>query len=154
MPQDLVIDTNVLVHANNEKEKRQQESFDLLTYLIGSTESIYLDEGFDLNETLNKSYIGYEYLKHLKFGMLGYVLITVLAQSKRIREVPDKVHAHTSKCINQCMQNNHDRVFIKVTINSPDKVLVTHDFTDFSKSKRKHLKKTVGIDILVASDLV
>ena len=150
---DLVVDTNVLVHASNDAEERQADSVQLITYLLGSTELICVDPGFDIDETFNKSYVGYEYLKHLKNGMLGYAFVVQMAQSRRISEVSRQVNAHTSKAINKCMSNNHDRVFIKVAMNSNDKILLTHDFTDFAVKKRTHLKTTFGIDVLVASDV-
>ena len=150
---DLVVDTNVLVHASNDEEERQIDSVQLINYLLGSTELICVDTGFDTNETLNKSYVGYEYLKHLKNGMLGYAFVVQMAQTRRICEVTRQTKAHTNRAINQCMSNNHDRVFIKVAINSNDKILITHDFTDFAASKRTHLKKTFGIEVLVAGDL-
>lgn len=150
---DLVLDTNVLVHASNDDEERQIDSVQLITYLLGSSELMCVDTGFDTNETLNKSYVGYEYLKHLKNGMLGYAFVVQMAQTKRICEVARQTTAHITRAINQCMSNNHDRVFIKVAINSNDKILITHDFTDFATSKRTHLKKTFGIDVLVAADI-
>ena len=153
MPKDLVIDTNVLVHANSDEEKRQQSSIDLITYLLSSSEVICVDMGFDLNEALNTSYVAYEYLKHLKYGMLGYTLIVALAQNRRIIEVPRNTPAHTTRKINQCMSNNHDRVFVKVAINSSNKTLVSHDFTDFAVSKREYLNKIFNIEVLVAADL-
>lgn len=153
MPQDLVIDTNVLVHASNDKEDRQIDSVELINYLLTSTELICVDEGFSTNETFNSSYIGYEYLKHLKNGMLGYAFVVQMALNKRISEVSGRTKAHTTRAINQCMSNNHDRVFIKVAINSIEKILITHDFTDFAESKRTHLKKAFAIDVFVASDI-
>jgi hypothetical protein len=150
---DLVLDTNVLVHASNDREDRQIDSVQLITYLLASTELICVDTGFDTNETVNKSYVGYEYLKHLKNGMLGYAFVVQMALNKRICEVTRQTKVNTTRAINQCMSNNHDKVFIKVAVNSNDKILITHDFTDFALSKRTHLKKTLGIDILVASDI-
>ncbi len=153
MPTDLVVDTNVLVHANNPEELRQEYSINLINYLLSSTEVICIDEGFDFNEAVNSSYIGYEYLLNLKNGMLGYTLISILAQTKRISEISRNTSSHVTKAINQCTVNKHDRVFIKVTINSNNKVLISHDFMDFDTNKRKHLKKTFKIDVLVAEDI-
>ena len=150
---DLVVDTNVLVHASNDEEDRQMDSVQLITYLLSSTELICVDNGFDTNETLNKSIIGYEYLEHLKNGMLGYAFVVQMALNKRICEVQRKIPVQTTKAINKCMSNKHDIVFIKVAINSSDKKLITHDFTDFADDKRTHLKKSFGVQVLVASDI-
>lgn len=149
---DLVIDTNVLVHASSGDAIRQEESVDLLTYLLSSTELICLDPEYTGHETTNTSYIGHEYLNHLKFGMLGYAFLTSMAQNQRILEISSSVPVAITRKINQCMANNHDRVFIKVAINSNNKTLVTHDFTDFADAKRKHLKKTFQIIVVVASE--
>ena len=152
MRPDLVIDTNVLVHASNPGESRQQECIDLINYLLESSEQICLDEGFDFSENLNKSHIGYEYIKHLKHGMLGHVLIVSMAQSKRVVEVSKTVPAGIAGKINQSIVNKHDRVFIKVALNSESRILISNDFTDFSKSKRKHIRKEIGVQVVVPNE--
>ena len=153
MPINLVIDTNVLVHANNPKESRQQASIDMIKYILSSTEIICIDEGFVLSEALNRSFIGYEYLKHLKVGMLGYTFISIIAQNKRIKQVPKKANATISRKINQCMSNIRDRTYVNVAYNSTDKILITHDYTDFAIPKRKHLGREFGINVVEAKDI-
>lgn len=151
---DLVVDTNVLVHANNEAEDRQLSSLEFINYLLDSTELICIDEGFDMDEGQNRSYIGHEYLKHLRNGDPGYTLIVRLAQSKRISEISRTTSAQTTKKINQCLANNHDRVFIKVATNSTSKILLSHDFADFSVDKRTHIRKTFGVKVIEASEFL
>lgn len=152
---DIVIDTNVLMHANNSEEARQQDSIDLINYLLSSTEFICVDEGFVYNETQNRSLIGSEYIKHLKNGSLGYSLIVQVALQQRIREKSRNAPAHISKKINQCIshEKSRDKTFLKVAYNSIEKTLVTHDREDFSNQKRTYILNTFGIKILDAGQV-
>lgn len=152
MPKDLVIDTNVLVHASNSKEKWQEESVKLIEHLLNSDEVMRVDPVFTGDPSTNTSYVGYEYLKHLRSGMIGYSFISLMAASKRIVPCSRATHSSKTRAINQCMTNNHDRVFIKVAINSDSKILVTHDFTDFAKNKRTYLHQKFELKVIVAKE--
>jgi len=149
---DIVIDTNVLKHANNTKEHRQKHAIELITYLLSSNEFICLDEGFSLNESLNKSHIGNEYITHLKVGMLGYSFLVKIALEKRIKEVPKSTELAISKVINQKIRNLKDRVFLKVTNNAAGKTLISHDFTDISLTKRDFFRENLTIVVIEASE--
>jgi predicted nucleic acid-binding protein len=153
MPTDIIIDTNVLVHANNKNEIRQQASIDMIKYLLDSEELLCIDQGFSFNEAQNRSFIGYEYLKHLKIGMLGYIFISTIAQRKRIKQVAKNADAAISRKINKCMSNIRDRTYLNVAYNSSDKILVTHDYSDFSISKRKYINKEFEIKVFDATDI-
>jgi len=63
---DIVLDTNVLMHAENSQEARCEQSGNLLQAPKICTTKLCVDEGFDLNESRNRSQIGSEYLKHLR----------------------------------------------------------------------------------------
>ena len=61
MIDDIVVDTNVLAHAGNPDEARQQSSIDLVVALKAGKTSICVDAGFHLDESKNRSHIAVEY---------------------------------------------------------------------------------------------
>jgi hypothetical protein len=129
---DIVLDTCTLVHANNSKSGYQEDSID---------------------ERINNSYIGLEYIKHLTPGSLGYSLIQFAAINQRFEFVSNKVPNRIKNYIEQLIRNKKDRIFLRVTVNSIEKVLVSHDFTDYQKLKRKRIKRDIDVNIVEAKDL-
>jgi len=150
---DIVLDTCTLVHANNEESDYQDDSIELINKLIVNTTLIVVDEGFTLNETTNGSYIGLEYIKHLMPGMLGYILIQQIAQNQRFKFVSNEIPQADKNYIEQIIRNKKDRMFLRVTFNSDEKVLVSHDYTDYQMGKRKTIKKKLNLTILDAVDV-
>tara|TARA_R110002072_G_scaffold75624_1_gene177860 strand:+ start:2068 stop:2418 length:351 start_codon:yes stop_codon:yes gene_type:complete len=112
-----------------------------------------MDEGFALDESLNQSYIGLEYLNHLQPGSLGFNLIVHLATTNRIEFVTKKIPNGRKKYIEQLIRNKKDRIFLSVTHNSNDKTLASHDFTDYQKKKRKKIFKDIAIKIVTAEEI-
>lgn len=147
---DIVLDTCTLVHANNTESDYQLYSIELINKLLLNTTLVTVDEGFELNETTNKSYIALEYLKHLAPGMLGYSLIVDLALNQRFNFVSNKVPNATKNYIEQLIRNKKDRMFLRVSLNSTEQTLVSHDYTDYQKKKRKTILKDININIIDA----
>jgi hypothetical protein len=154
MDKDLIIDTNVLVHANNRLEPRRNYSVNLISHLITSDILLGLDPGFSLMRESNKSLIGAEYHKHLIYGTLGYALLVEVFKNKRIKEIDQTLDRASTKKILQHIRNKRDRTFLKVTINSSKKTLVSHDFQDFSVSNRRYFKREFDIKIIEASQFL
>jgi hypothetical protein len=149
---DIVVDTNVFMHAGDAREPRRRQAEDLLRALQQTTCTTLLcvDEGFDLNEARNKSHIGSEYLKHLRFGTLALAVITNLAGSLRIKPVPRGVAPNVSRQITQQGVRGVDRTFVQVAYNSQDKTLACHDFDDLPNTVRARLRAKIGVAILAA----
>lgn len=152
MPNDVVIDTNVLVHAENKAIKVHQECVDFINYLTDSSESLCFDEGFAWHETFNKSQIAHEYLNNLRYGTMGYMLVVRLATSKRITEVSRTVSKRATNIITQTVSKRRDRVFLKVAFNSENKILISNDFEDFQVPKRTLFRKQLGLQVIIPSD--
>jgi hypothetical protein len=147
---DIVLDTNVLMHADNVEEPRCQMSRGLLAQLKASTTHLCVDEGFDLDEAKNRSQIGSEYLKHLHHGMLGLAVVAHLAGSQRIRFVSRGVPPNVSKKIRTQIGKGPDRTYLKVAFNSGGKTLACHDFGDVPASVRTRLRAQIGVYVLDA----
>ncbi len=142
MAQDVVIDTNILVHAENKKIKVHQECVDFIGYLSDSSELLCFDEGFVWHETYNKSHIAHEYMTHLRHGSMGYILVAKLAQSKRISVVPRLAPIKERKLITQTVTKQRDRIFLNVAFNSDNKILISNDYEDFQQTKRTFFEET------------
>lgn len=151
---DIVLDTNILVHAHNVEELRNDDCIALVQQMTTCATHLCVDEGFDLNEANNRSVIGSEYIKHLGYGTVGHALITRLASSLRVKYVSPRVPPDVSKQIVQQVPKGADRTFLKIAFNSQDKTLASHDFNDISKDVRTRLRKSIGLQIVDAQDAV
>jgi hypothetical protein len=145
---EIVLDTNVLAHCYNPIEERSSDALALVELVRNSTAALCVDDGFHPDEARNRSVIGAEYRTHLAFGTPGFYLIQHLAASGRIHIYPKRGDRETSRQINRVVRDRGDRVFLGVAWNSSDKVLVSHDYTDFSADKRDHLKREIGVCIV------
>src|SRR5713226_8398326 len=97
MLEDIVVDTNVLVHAGDSTELYFDPAERFLTTLKNTQTLICVDEGFDINESKNSSYIWHDYLQHLRAGSVGLVLVTLLATTGRVRILSKQVDSVTSR---------------------------------------------------------
>lgn len=152
MLRDVVIDTNVLLHASNPTEIRRQYAHRFLVALQDTNTVVCVDEGFDLDERRNRSLIGQEYLEQLRFGMLGYAVVAHLARHGRVRGVSRAVGAATSKTINRLIRDKRDRTFVRVTCNTQERLLTSHDFDDFPNEKRRRLRDVIEVLVATAED--
>jgi hypothetical protein len=152
MLNDIVVDTNVFVHADHGDESRKHSAIAFLTALQASNTSICVDEGFDLDEAKNASLIAYEYLKHLRAGMLGFAIVAHLAQNQRVRMLSRKVRQSDKQGLERKIANKRDRTFVMVAINSHEQHLVSHDFDDFPSPIRTWIKNELDVLVLTASE--
>jgi hypothetical protein len=122
--------------------------------MIGGTTSLCIDDGFDCDPAKNKSHIGHEYLKRLQAGSLGYNLVVELVKQRRVAQCKKTVNQGAAKKINQWLRKKADRIFLSVAFNSVAKTLVSHDFEDFQKQKRKDIRKEVGVEVVEACECI
>lgn len=150
---DIVIDTCTLVHADNPESDYFEHSVDFINRMLANETLCTVDEEFDLESTSHSSYISMEYLKHLKPTSLGFYLIRHIAENLRFNYVSKKIPNGDKNLIEQLIRNKKDIHFLRVAYNSTEKVLASHDFTDYQKKKRKHIKKEFGIAIVTAEEI-
>jgi predicted nucleic acid-binding protein len=149
---DIVIDTNVFLHAQNPRERRFAASGRLLARLLRVPTELCVDPGFSLDEASNESLIGQEYLDKIRAGSIGYVTLVQVLLANRVKEVDRRLDARERACLRHWSLKPRDRTFLAVAINSNDQVLVTHDYEDFGKSKRRDIRKRTGAKAVEASD--
>ncbi len=152
MLSDVVIDTNVLLHAQNPNEKRFEDSSNLIRKMLYENTSLCVDQGFSEDESKNESIIGQEYLSNLQFGSMSSNLIVQLASQQRIKQLTKRAPERIVRKINQIIRNKIDRVFTNVAYNSDEKTLVSHDYNDFSMTKRQRILTDLQIKIIEACD--
>lgn len=150
---DIVIDTCTLVHANDSNSQYCDHSIEFINKMLGNQVYCVVDDGFSLDESINKSYIGFEYIKHLISGTLGFHLITHLATNNRINFVSKTIPSESKKYIEKKIRNKKDRHFLRVTCNAVEKTLASHDFTDYQVAKRIQIYKDLSINIVTAYEI-
>lgn len=149
MAKDLVIDTNILVYLENKDYQFHQHCKEFSECFTQSSFLLCIDEGFDIMESKNNSYIWYEYMKHLPTGSKGHTFLIELARQSRIIERPKEIKNVTvRKKITQSPIKKSDKIFLKIAFNSETKLLVTDEHEDFTIEIRNKFKKEAGVIIL------
>ncbi len=153
MLDDLVIDTNVLLHADDPRQKHQADAYALLQKILSGGPDLCVDDGFDIDPARNQSLIGGEYLERLAGASTGSQFLAHLFSTDRIRFVPRKVPRAVKQSIEQCVRNKRDRTFLAVAHNAVEHVLCSQDFVDMSAKKRKHLGAVARVAVLQVADV-
>lgn len=140
---DLVIDTNVLVHASNCKYEKVDDCLKFIDWLKDSDELVCLDTGTD-------GHIYHEYLLHLPPGSYGFTLLLQLNDENRIRFIDRDIPAAVNTKINKTGIKKTDRIFVRIAYKTIHKILVSQEYEDFTIKNRAHFKKEIGVLILEA----
>lgn len=138
---EIVVDTNVFVHAYNPSNQYNQNSIEVLNAILNSSVSLCVDGDYDSGGAGNRSRLGNEYNEHITPGQLGYaVLLTVLDQ-QRLKSIPvTDVNLH-KKHFRQMVSNTSDVIVLSTAMCSADKFLISNDYTDFTQRKRAGWRK-------------
>jgi hypothetical protein len=148
MLSDLVIDTNILLHASNPGDPNFGIAKVFLETLLNVSTILCVEKGFSPDRARNCSCIMGEYLDHLRVGTLGFVVIQALAAKERIKGVERTVGQREAKKIRQEIRDKSDRIFVKVALNTEEHILVSHDFTHFTVHVRSSLERGIGVSII------
>jgi hypothetical protein len=153
---DIVVDTNVFVHAHNPNHAFSNDSRELASALLapGNATALRVDPGFDPVEANNRSRIVGEYLEKLVPGMIGYHLVQALAADGRVRPVDASKDKNVKAAVRKLVKDPSDRVFLLTTLMSVAKVLVTHDDHAFPDSVRSDCGQTWAVNVCEAPDSV
>jgi predicted nucleic acid-binding protein len=151
MLHDIVIDTNVLMHAENPNEVRSESAAKLIRTLLSCRAKLCVDEGFAIEESRNRSLIAGEYLERLRAGGVGLAFIVHLARNGRVSEVSSKVEQSLARFLTRRVSDKRDRTFLRVAANAHDRLMTSHDFSDLPLGKRREIRSISGIRILDAA---
>lgn len=149
---DVVIDTNILVHAANPGVAEFEDALDFVTRMAACDAKACIDADFSLEESRNKSLIVSEYLKHVRFGTPGWALLTTLALGQRVIVTGRCRENRVRRRITQLIRKPVDRVFLSVAAASTERVLASHDYEDMPEAKRATLRDECAVHVLSAAE--
>lgn len=149
MLRDVVVDTNVLWHAENSGVAYYDESRRFLKRLETSTTIWRLDEGWDLNEAKNRSRLLSEYLSKLSWGDLGLSVLAFLARNERVKSSPRCNEQHR-RVIRRWVRDTTDQHFVRVACESEEQLFVSHDERSIPQKSRRELQANLGVEIVAA----
>lgn len=148
---DVVVDTNVFVHAQERSSPHFLGAARFVAALMGANTDLCLDRDFEFDDSTRPgSLIGAEYLKHLLPQSYGYTALAVMLAAGRFKAVGTKVPQRARQWSDQQIGKKRDRTFFRVAVMSEDKTLVSHDETDFSPRIRRGASKAFSVDICLA----
>jgi len=150
---DIVIDTNVLLHTHNKKNKYYQSANDTLKLVLKRDLYLCIDDVFNVEEAKNTSTIGSEYYNKIRTGTFAYAfLMDRLLKGKYIQIIKKnykQVKLDLNKMIKRGeIKNHHDIAFVITAYGSQDKLLVSNDYDDFNNENRKYIQKRFQVSIL------
>lgn len=150
---DVVIDTNVLAHAQDPDNPRFEDSFSLLAQLLRCDTKLCLDEPHNPRESdATTSLIGAEYRDVVRPGSPGFAILVRLFSTARFKVVGTKVGEAERKWGNANLKKPRDRTFFRVTLCSDERTLVSHDYEDFTEVRREEARKRFAALICAAGD--
>ena len=149
---DLVIDTNILVHASNGNGPYHKSSIQIVDWLRDSDVSIVLDDTGKAKPDPSTSVLYSEYRRHLTPTTLGWIVVSHLMRTGRASFVARPNQA-AKKSIEQILpRNKQDRAVLGAAHSSVDKLLLTNDWDDFDQAARKACRKDLRVSVLDSFD--
>ena len=141
---DIIIDTNIFVHADTLKNSNRDSAIRFLSTLKGKKTQLCVDEHYDFDDSSkNESFIVNEYLNHIGHGSFSFGILLYLLSKNRIIPKSRNVPPGVSKKIVNIIHDKKDRVFGKVAHNSINKTIITHNSPHFPRDKLRTLSITV-----------
>lgn len=142
---DIVVDTNVLKHAENPQSKKQKEAGELIRYLYENSVDINADTGLMI---LN------EYEAYLHPNSVGFEFVAAMIRAGRLKLLSNSVRLEDRRWIGRNVADTCDRAFLRVACISVEQLLVSHDFQDFPVRKRRQIKTRLGVGIKTAEEFI
>lgn len=145
---ELVIDTNVWKHAESFSYAKQEKAYWFVKAFSESSVKLALDEGHD------KSRILREYFDVITQNSVSYYLLQeiLLDSDSRVVWVSVRVRPQDNGWLGRSIKNPADARFVKATINTSSKVMVSNDFIDFPRKFRRSLSKRVYVEVVSSDD--
>jgi predicted nucleic acid-binding protein len=149
LPRDIVIDTNVFMHAGNPHVEYFDGARAFLEALQNANTLLCIDmPRADSTPSKSSSLIWDEYERKMKATTYGMVVLAKLASSKRVAWVSRDVGAAISKQIQALVpKNTRDKTFIRVAYHSSEKLFMSNDSKDFGPGIRKAIRKALSVHV-------
>ena len=151
----LVIDTNVLAHADNRSTAFHESALLLLNALreqAGIT--LTLDDQGNAAPDLSTSVLASEYRATLAPQGFGLTLFTALLVSGRVvfAARPDRSTRDAIRSL--VTRNPSDRAVLGAAVGCSDKLLVTNDYDDFPTDVREEALAQLYVDVVDSAEAV
>jgi hypothetical protein len=149
VPTDIVVDTNVFMHAGDPYVKFFDGARAFVEALYSANTLLCIDiPRADSTPSHGASLIWAEYERKMKTTTYGMAVLAKLASTKRISWLSRDVGAAINKEIRALVpRNTRDKTFVRVAYHSIDKLFVSNDSSDFGPAVRKALRKGPGIRV-------
>lgn len=149
---DVVLDTNVLSHADNPGCPSYAESRNAVLWVVGSNVHWVLDDQGKNAPNPATSVLFSEYCNTL--APQSHILLQFISclQRGRVRFASRPNQTDRERVRKLVPRNKRDQAILGATLGTVDKLLVSNDLDDFSEAVRKKAAKILGTSILSASD--
>lgn len=153
-PTDVVLDTNVLSHADNPGSSYQASARYVLDWVRTSEVLWVLDDNGKSQPDPHTSQLFLEYKQTLPPMGASIQLFAFCLAGGRVRFAPRPDQAIRDNIRRLVPRNRKDQVILGAATGSTDKVLVSNDESDFSAAVRKKAQRQLSVKILKAEELV
>ena len=150
----LTVDTNVFVYSNNKCVSFHDASKVFLNQLLESDVRLVVDEGYHSDPAQNTSRIGHEYLAYVAHGSFGFYVLLRIVQEGRMEEARRGQFTKYKRCFRQLVRDKADIIFLSVAASTQDRTLVSNDYQDMQKSKRRKWRKANLVCVLGAHETI
>lgn len=146
----IVIDADVFMHSENPTVPLRADCKQLLTRLLAGTTKLCVDEGFDLDESKNRSHIGHEYLTRVRQVSPAFAVIVLMGTRGRIIKIERHIEYSVSRIVCRNVADKSDRVYVRVAYKSASKTLVSHDSAAYPQKTKQILRTALNVRVLDA----
>lgn len=154
--QDIVLDTNVLVHANGGGGSPEvtMSALSVLQWLAGSHSIRWvLDDQGKAAPDLSTSVLAAEYSASLPPQSFALILLSNFLASNRV-SFSKRPSQATAKAIRKLLhRNSYDRAVLGAAVGSCDKVLISNDEDDFNSNVRVEVDEQFSVLILTSGEV-
>ena len=150
---DVVIDTNVLSHADNPASNNQASALALLSWMSTSSIHWVLDDNGKHQPDPTTSLLYHEYQQTLAPQGLAIQIFTACLMNKRVRFSQRPTQVVRDEIRKLIAKNKKDQVVLGAACGSESKTLFTNDFNDFSDKVRDHVQKKLSVDIFRSTEV-
>jgi len=149
---DVVLDTNVLSHAENPGVEQQESALAVLDWMRNSDVRWVLDDQGKTAPDPKTSLLFQEYRATLSPQSASLRLLIDFLSSQRVVFAP-RPGQSVRDCIRRLIQNNvNDRAVLGAAHGSRDRVLVSNDTADFSESVRDSVWQQLEVNIITSAE--
>lgn len=145
---DVVLDTNVLAHANNPNISYQSGALAVLQWVAETTVRWVLDDQGKSAPDPNTSVMYAEYIRTLPPQGVSLALFIECLANGRVDFAP-----RPNRDIRQVLRsiiprNTRDQAVLGAACGSSDRVLISNDFDDFNGAARRRVSQELGVTVL------